>query len=132
MPDFQGNSSSSFIQEQQRAIARQDAFAALIESLRREAPASKPTAVADLDAADEMSAQPETVEIPCQDCGGSGGDGNAVDGWEPCSYCQGSGLEVTNPPATVPALVGASVVIAKRGVVSIGPGMFVRTGGRRS
>jgi hypothetical protein len=133
MSDLQINSSTSFIQEQ-RTIKRQDAFAALIQSLRREAPASKPMAVAGVDPL-EVPAEPEPIEIPCQDCGGTGFDSGALDPFgEICPHCMGSGLEpVTEVPVTVPARVSTMApVIVKRGVVSIGPGLFVRTSRRRS
>jgi hypothetical protein len=112
-----------------RTITRQDAFAALIESLRREAPASKPMAIAGVDSLDETHVQEEPLEISCQNCGGNGLDSSS---WDPfgeiCSHCHGSGHEsVTESPVSV-----SEPAIARREIVSIGPGMFVRTGRRRS
>jgi hypothetical protein len=121
--------------QEQRAIERQDAFVALIESLRREAPASKPMAVAGVDPLDETPAEPDPIEIPCQDCAGSGFDSGALDPFgEICQHCMGSGLEpATEVPVTVPARVSTMVpMITRCGVVSIGPGLFVRTRRRRS
>ena len=134
MSDLQITPSTSLIQEQ-RTVARQDAFAALVESLRREAPAPKPIVVAGVDALDEMPADSELLEIPCHDCGGNGFDSGS---WDPfgdiCPHCMGSGKEplLTSvlPPMTVPAMIGAGGPIARRGVVSIGPGMFARPGRR--
>lgn len=118
----------------QQMSLRQEAFRALLESLRKDAPpARKPAAAVLIETAEALREEPEA---PCEDCAGTGGDGNAVEGWEPCSHCRGTGLEgtpsVLPPAATVPALIGAAGPIARRGVVSIGPGMFVRTGRRRS
>jgi hypothetical protein len=121
----------NWIEQEQRTIVRQDAFAALIESLRREAPASKPMAIAGVEALDETPVRAEAIEIPCQDCGGNGFDSGGHDPFgEICQHCMGSGLEACNSPATIPALLGSGGAIARRGVVSIGPGMFVRTGRR--
>lgn len=78
------------MKKEQQLIARRDAFAILLDSLRSSEPTSKPAAVAGLIA--ELD-EPAPFEIPCEDCGGTGGDRGAIDGWEPCSHCQGSGLE---------------------------------------
>jgi hypothetical protein len=125
----------SNIQHDQQLIMRQEAFQALIVSLRTSEPPRKPAAVVGLIEEAELE---EFVDerIECEDCGGTGGDRGAVDGWEPCSHCRGSGLETPKAPAlapvnTVPAMIGADRLIVKRGVVSIGPGMFVRTGRRK-
>lgn len=80
----------NWIEQEKRLIARQDAFAQLIDSLRSTEPARKPAAGVGL--MEEMD-DPAALEIPSEDCGGTGGDGGAIDGWEPCGHCQGSGLE---------------------------------------
>lgn len=81
------------------AIERQDAFAQLLDRLRTTEPAPKPAAaVGPIEELDE----PGRLEIPCQDCGGTGGDGGALEGWEPCGHCKGSGLE----PAVTARLLG--------------------------
>jgi len=123
MSDLQITPSTSFIQEE-RDIRRQDAFAVLIESLRREVPAPKPMAVAAIDSLGETPTDSEALEIPCQDCGGNGFDSGGHDPFgEMCPHCMGSGREsVTEVLVPVP-----EPAIASRGVVSIGPGMFVRT-----
>jgi hypothetical protein len=72
------------------AIERQDAFAMLLDSLRSTEPVRKPAATVGLI---EGLDKPGRLEIPCQDCAGTGGDGGAIEGWEPCGHCKGSGLE---------------------------------------
>jgi hypothetical protein len=77
------------------AIERQDAFAMLLDSLRSTEPVRKPAACVGLI---EELGEPAPLEIPCQDCGGTGGDDGAIEGWEPCGHCHGSGVE---PVSTV-------------------------------
>ena len=82
------------MQRDEQTIGRQDAFALLLDSLRSTELAPKPAAISPIEAMDE----PVPFEIPCQDCDGTGGDGGAIEGWEPCPHCNGSGVE---PEATV-------------------------------
>lgn len=83
------------------AIERQDAFAQLLESLRSTEPTSKPAAFVGPE--DSYLEEREAEPLECQDCGGTGGDGGALDGWEPCGHCHGSGVE---PVSTTVQQVG--------------------------
>lgn len=65
----------------------------------------------------------ETIEIRCEDCGGSGVDAGGLSAYEreDCSSCHGTGRE------TVPALVGFGAPAIAPRIASIGNGIYVRT-----
>lgn len=71
--------------------------------------------------------QAETIEIPCEDCGGSGRAPGGLSAYEPedCRSCGGSGRE--SVPATVPALLGFGAPAPAPSIAVIGNGLYART-----
>lgn len=87
------------IYRDQQLSLRQEAFQVLLDSLRSTEPARKPAAaVGPIEVLDE----PAPLELPCEDCGGSGFDSCGLDpAGEICPHCQGSGVEHAATPRRV-------------------------------
>lgn len=65
----------------------------------------------------------EIIEVPCEDCGGSGIDAGGISAVESedCRSCNGTGRE------TIPTLVGFGSSAPAPRIASIGNGLYIKT-----